>query len=572
MLLQDPDKPDLHTGIQAGIAAKRLLLREGYGNPGTSPVEAGLRFPVERIAAEIGSGNAALATAFIQDPVSNLLPPYNSQSKRVMPGFWTILEDRYTDHLSMVAQRIVLEGIVPVLKDIPIGRFGALVTVDRREIEALQSIRTLLIEYCKRPQVRPLSLAVFGPPGSGKSFAVKQIAKSILPGEIQTITFNISQFDEQEDLFDALHQVRDIGLSGKIPLVFWDEFDSDLAGYPLGWLRYYLSPMQDGTFQEGEIIHPIGRSIFIFAGATSHTMKAFGRNLSEEQQRTVKLPDFISRLKGYLNVLGPNPLQGIEDPYFIIRRAILLRSMFERLTPQIIQEVSGIQQVQIDNGLLRALLETRRYRHGVRSIETILSISRLSDAASFERSSLPAEDQLNLHVEADDFLARVHAIQLEDDVLERLACAAHDLFCETLRDQGYKYGDRHNSDKSHPTLVPYEQLPEYLKHANRSTVLDIANKLAITGYVMIPARSNEPAFDFPGKDLEILAELEHQRWLQEKETAGWQYAPETRETEKLHSAMMSWDELPEDEKQKDREMVRSIPRILAKAGYAVLKL
>ncbi len=32
----------------------------------------------------------------------------------------------------------------------------------------------------------------------------------------------------------------------RIPLVFWDEFDTSLDGRPLGWLRYFLAPMQDG--------------------------------------------------------------------------------------------------------------------------------------------------------------------------------------------------------------------------------------------------------------------------------------------------------------------------------------
>lgn len=42
--------------------------------------------------------------------------------------------------------------------------------------------------------------------------------------------------------------------------------------------------------------------------------------------------------------------------------------------------------------------------------------------------------------------------------------------------------------------------------SNRGNVRDIANKLVAVGYVMVPARSNEPPFDFPGDDLVYLAE------------------------------------------------------------------
>ena len=275
-----------------------------------------------------------------------MLEPAPPECSPVQRGFWTILEDRYTDSLEEIARQIVQSGFDKALREVPIGRFGELVTVDRREIEALHSIQSLISEYCRYPQKKPLSVAVFGPPGSGKSFGVEQVAKSIL-GEISVLTFNLSQFGQPEDLYDALHQVRDVGLSGKIPLVFWDEFDTTLNGQPLGWLRYLLAPMQDGSFQEGQLVHPIGRCIFVFAGGTSHCMEEFGAQLSEEGKRAAKLPDFVSRLRGFLNVLGPNPQESTgRDPFFILRRAIVLRSIFERNAPQIIHK----KVVNIDLG------------------------------------------------------------------------------------------------------------------------------------------------------------------------------------------------------------------------------
>lgn len=86
--------------------------------------------------------------------------------------------------------------------------------------------------------------------------------------------------------------------------------------------------MQDGLFQEGQISHPIGKCLFIFAGATSATYEHFGpRNpdrMSKEERESLgsrlrdvedywrtfilkKGPDFHSRLSGYLNVLGRVP-------------------------------------------------------------------------------------------------------------------------------------------------------------------------------------------------------------------------------------------------------------------------
>ncbi len=245
------------------------------------------------------------------------------------------------------------------------------------------------------------------------------MAKSLLPGQIEPITFNLSQFDSADDLISALHQVRDIGLSGKIPLVFWDEFDTSLGETPLGWLRYFLAPMQDGKFQEGQISHPIGRAIFVFAGGTSSSMAEFDKGMDEDF-KSAKGPDFVSRLKGYINVLGPNPVKGSSgDPYFIIRRAILLRSSLKRSTPQLFEKHGGKELLNIDRGVLRALLKIGKYKHGARSIESLFAMSQLTGKTDFERSCLPSESQLDLHVDGKSFLSLVQQVELEGEMLEK---------------------------------------------------------------------------------------------------------------------------------------------------------
>ncbi len=104
------------------------------------------------------------------------------------------------------------------------------------------------------------------------------MAKSAIDGDrIEDLTFNLSQMKDASDIADALHQVRDAGLRGKLPFVLWDEFDSDLAGSAFGWLRHFLAPMQDGAFQQGQILHPIGKAIFVFAGGTSSRLAEFAR-------------------------------------------------------------------------------------------------------------------------------------------------------------------------------------------------------------------------------------------------------------------------------------------------------
>jgi hypothetical protein len=205
-------------------------------------------------------------------------------------------------------------------------------------------------------------------------------------------------------------------------------------------------------------------------------------------------------------------------------------------------------------------------------MESIVGMSTLAGKSAYERSSLPSEDQLNLHVEASDFLALVRQIELEGELLEKLAIAAHEVFCDGLKKKGYRYGlETSSRSKTHGALLPFEQLSEEDKEQNRLNVRDIANKLSYTRYLMRPARSHERPITFPEDDLDTLAKMEHERWMNNKLAAGWQYAPKTNKPKKLHKALLPWEKLPKSEKDKDREMVRGIPRILAKAGYAVEK-
>jgi hypothetical protein len=572
-LMLAPDAPDIRVGIQSGLAAIRTLHREGYGERGTPAAKSGLAFPFAKIAAALSDPPEKFVEVSIQDPMRFIRRKEEDGGKPNVEGFWTILQERYRNELEPIASQIVLEGPEAALADVPWGQFGNLLTVDRQEIESYRSIRNLVIEYVKQGQAkRPLTVAVFGSPGSGKSFGIIEIAGSLLPGQIEAREFNLSQFDSPDDLIAAFHQVRDIGLSGKIPLVFWDEFDASLAGKPLGWLRYFLAPMQDGKFQEGQISHPIGRSIFVFAGGTASRMSAFGQSLAPEEFRAAKGPDFVSRLKGYINVLGPNPAaEDGKDPYFVIRRAILLRSSLKRSNPQLFEKKSGKDRLNIDGGVLRALLRIGDYKHGARSIESIIAVSQLTGKTAFERSCLPSESQLDLHVNGREFLSLVQQVELDGEMLEKLAEAAHEVFCEGMKARGYRYGPAtDDAKKTHNALLPFAELPEDLKQANRLNVRDIPLKLEAAGYVMVPARSNEPPFNFPGDDLERLAEEEHERWMESKLDDGWTQGPATDRKKKTHKCLVPWAKLPEEEKQKDRDLVRGIPEILTRAGYAVV--
>ena len=40
---------------------------------------------------------------------------------------------------------------------------------------------------------------------------------------------------------------------------------------------------------------------------------------------------------------------------------------------------------------------------------------------------------------------------------------------------------------------------------------------------------------------------------------------------RLHQCLILWEKLPDDEKEKDRDLVRGNPVILTRAGYAIVR-
>jgi RyR domain len=577
-LLLDPDHPNIHRGIRSGLAAARALHLQGYGAAAGEPGRAGLAFPASDVAKELAKEPRDFAVAEIPQPVSDS---------------WSILEGRYPEGLEPVAEAIARDGVQVVLKDVPLGSFGKFITVDRGEIEGFRSIRALMREYNAEPAPRPLNIAVFGPPGAGKSFGVKAVVKSALDAEgIEDLTFNLSQMRDPSELIEALHQVRDVGLRGKLPFVLWDEFDSDLAGTSFGWLRHFLAPMQDGAFQQGQILHPIGKAIFVFAGGTSVRLADFAGNRSD-QFRLAKGPDFASRLKGHVDIVGPDPRGGDPeaDPYYRIRRAILLRSMLLRDRRGLFTSEGKIDRLAIDPGVLRAFLEVRSYRHGARSLETIVAMSTLHGASRYERSALPAADQLDAHVDAEEFLSIVDRYIPEGELLEALAEAAHLEYCQEMLERGHAWNGTPEYLTEHPTLarfagrkpklgalpalVDFQALSEHLKEQNRAEARDLPEKLAALGYVLlqdVPAGAPSVTVDPADPRVELLAIREHVRWVARKVKVGWRYGDPRDDVKKLHPCIRPWEDLAEDERVKDRLLVLHLPEIVATAGMTLALL
>jgi hypothetical protein len=547
------DLEGIPDGIKNGIESSKKLLDYGFGEYGGE-----IHYPYDEIFGKYPNNIA-----------ESEIPSDTLDGKK----FWTILGSKEKWELKDMVRQIVEEGTENLFIDAPVGSFGGLVTVDRSEIENYHSIRNLMREYLKKGKSeRPLSIAVFGPPGSGKSFGVTQLAKTIDPDRVKKIEFNVSQFNEPSDLIVALQKVRDKVLEGKIPLVFFDEFDSSFGDVELGWLKYFLAPMQDGEFKDGESVHPIGQCIFVFAGGTSNSFELFSREefddgMGEEEQkqsllkfRSAKGTDFISRLRGYINIMGPNEYAK-GDNFYTVRRAILLRSLLDRKASHLLDDNDILS---IDSGVLSAFINITEYKHGVRSMEAIIDMSMLSDRNTFEQSALPAEKQLELLVDSQLFTKLVVKNTLFGDSIEKMAIQIHEKYREDQIDE---------KPASDPAMQPWNLLKDVFKRSNIDQAKDIPKKLKAFHYGFKPfTRPPTKLIEFEPDELEEMAIMEHDRWCRERREDGWTFGPERNDELKTSPYLVPWEELTEEVKGYDRDAVRNIPEILEKAGFEIYSL
>jgi len=521
--------------------------------------------------------------------------------------FWRILDEKTKLSKPLVTIDIVINESPKILQEIPVGKYGKMQTFDRSEIEQFNSIKKLILEYLDDTKPgRPLCIAVFGPPGSGKSFGIKQMLNSLGREDIPTMTFNISQYASYNDLISDFHKVRDMVLTGATPVAFFDEFDSDKDPRSLGWLKYFLSPMQDGKFKEGEAIHPIGKSIFVFAGGTRSSFQDFEQNISTdpikskqfseeerrkeqikrlEEFREAKGPDFVSRLRGFINILGPNPNHhiGMTDNNFMIRRAKVLRTNFVD-TAKTKHLINSEGVLQIDTSVLRAMLNIPEYKHGNRSMSAILDMSRLTDKTKFDLSALPTPEQLDMHVNAKLFMwlagnERFYSllpVEERFDLIEDSPMLWEQQLIDKIAEKMHEDYYRQRTDQGQETysVIVWAELPENKKKSNLDAAADIPVKLSLIGFGIRKIKENElmQSLDKLNEDnIEMLAEEEHERWCREQMLQGWRYGEIRDDQKKLHPSLVPWNRLEESEKKKDREAVSAIPRIVNEVGFIIHK-
>jgi hypothetical protein len=151
-------------------------------------------------------------------------------------------------------------------------------------------------------------------------------------------------------------------------------------------------------------------------------------------------------------------------------------------------------------------------------------------------------------------------------VIEHLARAAHEAYCEESRARG-------ETPETNSSMRSWDDLGEDLRQANRLSVADIPNKLRELGWELAPSHGVSPsAIVMSDEDVERLAEREHERWMAERRKSGWTYAPRRDNARKHHNLLVPWDDLQERDRDRDRDTVRNLPKLVERAGFRVRRI
>jgi hypothetical protein len=499
---------------------------------------------------------------------------------------WSILENNYDNRKDNYQAKTDLFPLAFSLAQFGINNLhyaprlslGGVTVFDRNEIENLRNIQNQVDFYDRYENgKKPLNISVFGPPGAGKSFIVKAMANNMFQGKNTKpsfLTFNLSQFKDESELPGAFHAVRDEVLKGKLPIVFWDEFDS--CDYK--WLKSMIAPMQDGEFQEGKEVHPIGKAIFVFAGGMTYTMEHFADKMDEVKYIEKKGPDFLSRIGCSLNVFGPNrkPFKQGEqwkkegdasDICFSIRRALFIRQLLG----------SSDKSLNIDQQLLRALVEVDIFKNGSRGLERLLKSLAAHNNRKIELSDLPSKEIIQMNVEYNDIMGKLidksNAVNI---VFEKIAVSIHNAWLDIkVKESVY--------------FELYEDLSYDGRRDNISAAMRMKDVIEKTGrFILIPeaelrskklldAKEDFDKYLSESDNLTVLAEKEHEGWMETREKANW--VPGDRsDYHKLHPCMIHFDQLDkgiedpalQKQKNKDRNAISKYTSMLAGSGYTIV--
>lgn len=114
------------------------------------------------------------------------------------------------------------------------------------------------------------------------------------------------------------------------------------------------------------------------------------------------------------------------------------------------------------------------------------------------------------------------------------------------------------------SVLAWNQLPQELKDANREQADHITIKLKLIFCKMVNmTKTDDLPYRMSEKEVDMLARVEHARWMADKILQGWKHGTVRNNLHKTNPLLVPYDDLDQAEKDKDINAVRNIPKLIA---------
>ena len=111
------------------------------------------------------------------------------------------------------------------------------------------------------------------------------------------------------------------------------------------------------------------------------------------------------------------------------------------------------------------------------------------------------------------------------------------------------------------SCADWKNLPDSFRQSNRSAAIHGMIKLVVADTLGHKLTTSELDDDL----VEVLSEMEHNRWMAERLLSGWRYGEMRNDALQERPSIQPWSTLPEEEREKDRSQVRTVMRIIKNA-------
>jgi hypothetical protein len=168
----------------------------------------------------------------------------------------------------------------------------------------------------------------------------------------------------------------------------------------------------------------------------------------------------------------------------------------------------------------------------------------------------------------DDPFENLHAFGLLDRTCtpDQMLTGTHEIIARAVH-EGYVSFPPEGA----PAAVPWQELPEEYRESCRRQADDIGKKLRAVGCALAQLTDwNAKPLEFTDEEVELMARMEHKRWMAKHRREGWTKGPRDPEA-RTNPHLEPWEDLPEEIREINRRMIRTLPQSLAEVGLQVYR-